>query len=219
MRGGDAVEDFQKRKPLRLRGYDYRAAGYYFITICTAAHGEECLSTLSPAPSSPAPPAPPALTAWGIAVERAIRAIPAHYAHVAVDAYVIMPDHVHLLLAFQTPPTAAASPGEDGRQVAAPTGAVGAMINRPLAASPTTAPPAVAPPAAASPGEDGRQIAAPTANLSTVIQQFKRAVSRELSCSIWQKGYYDHIIRSDEDLQNARRYIQNNPLKWLLDRE
>ena len=187
-------------------------------------------------------------------MERAIRAIPAHYAHVAVDAYVIMPDHVHLLLAFQTPPTAAASPGEDGRQIAAPTGAVGAMINRPLAAppttapaaaspgedgrqiaapteavgaiinrplaaSPTTAPPAVAPPAAASPGEDGRQIAAPTANLSTVIQQFKRAVSRELSCSIWQKGYYDHIIRSDEDLQNARRYIQNNPLKWLLDRE
>lgn len=110
------------------------------------------------------------LTPWGIAVEGAIHEIPVHYPRVAVDLYVIMPDHVHMILG----PEAA---------------------------------------------EDGRQVAAPTAKLSTVIQQFKRAVSRAVGEPIWQKGYYDHVIRNDEDLQNTRQYIQGNPLKWILDRE
>src|SRR3972149_3059421 len=35
----------------------------------------------------------------------------------------------------------------------------------------------------------------------------------------WQRNYYEHIIRNEDELQKIREYIQNNPLKWHLDRE
>ena len=62
----------------------------------------------------------------------------------------------------------------------------------------------------------GRQIAAPTP-LSNVIQQMKRITSKQAGISLWQKGFYDHVIRNDEDLANVRQYIRNNPLKWIQD--
>lgn len=36
---------------------------------------------------------------------------------------------------------------------------------------------------------------------------------------VWQRGYYDHVIRSDHDLAETRQYIRNNPQKWTLDKE
>ncbi|HYL82626.1 MAG TPA: transposase, partial [Candidatus Angelobacter sp.] len=36
---------------------------------------------------------------------------------------------------------------------------------------------------------------------------------------LWQRGYYEHIIRSGEDLKNIQRYIMENPMMWALDRE
>ena len=65
---------------------------------------------------------------------------------------------------------------------------------------------------------DGRQIAAPT-SISTVIQQLKRAVSRTAGQSVWQKSFYDHVIRNDLDLSDTRQYILNNPLKRTLDKD
>ena len=67
-------------------------------------------------------------------------------------------------------------------------------------------------------GPDERQIAAPTP-LSNVIQQMKRITSKQAGISLWQKGFYDHVIRNDEDLANVRQYIRNNPLKWIQDKD
>ncbi len=57
------------------------------------------------------------------------------------------------------------------------------------------------------------------------MAQFKSVTSKriqaELSASgpVWQRGYYDHVIRDERDLYRIRRYIANNPTKWALDRE
>lgn len=110
------------------------------------------------------------LTPLGRIVDETIRAIPDHYPGISVDQYIIMPDHVHLILAL--------------RHI----------------------------------GPDGRQIAAPTP-LSNVIQQMKRITSKQAGISLWQKGFYDHVIRNDEDLANVRQYIRNNPLKWIQDKD
>ena len=67
-------------------------------------------------------------------------------------------------------------------------------------------------------GPDGRQIAAPTP-LSKVIQQMKRIASKQAGVPLWQKGFYDHVIRNDVDLANDRQYILNNPLKWIEDKD
>ncbi len=52
-----------------------------------------------------------------------------------------------------------------------------------------------------------------TAALSKVINAVKSLSSKRFGTSLWQRGYYDHIIRNDTDLNERRTYIQNNPLK------
>lgn len=57
------------------------------------------------------------------------------------------------------------------------------------------------------------------APIPKIIHAVKVLSTKELGESIWQEHYYDHIIRSQRDLENTRQYIRNNPLKWLLSRE
>lgn len=52
-----------------------------------------------------------------------------------------------------------------------------------------------------------------------IIGQMKRAVSKYAGISLWQKSYYDHVIRNDEDYLETWKYIEENPLKWRLNRE
>ena len=59
-------------------------------------------------------------------------------------------------------------------------------------------------------------------SLSTIVNHFKGGVTRfarknGMALFQWQKGFYDHIIRNENDLHRIRTYIQNNPLKWELD--
>ena len=61
-------------------------------------------------------------------------------------------------------------------------------------------------------GLDGRMISAPT--VSTIIGSMKRWVSRQVGKSIWQKSFYDHIIRNQQDYNAVWEYIENNPLKY-----
>lgn len=65
------------------------------------------------------------------------------------------------------------------------------------------------------PPENGRPQAAPT--LSRIINQFKGAVTKAVGRAIWQKGYYDHVIRNDTDYLRVWDYIQTNPAKWQED--
>ena len=63
----------------------------------------------------------------------------------------------------------------------------------------------------------GRMISAPT--VSSVIGSMKRWVSRQVGRPVWQKSFYDHGIRNQRDYDEIWQYIENNPLKWLLDRK
>ena len=61
---------------------------------------------------------------------------------------------------------------------------------------------------------DGRIISAPT--VSTVIGSMKRWVSKQLGRSVWQKSFYDHGIRNQQDYLEIWGYIEHNPLKYAL---
>ena len=160
-----------QRKCLRLEAYDYSQPGYYFITVCTRERKQEVLCSIEPAVGAIINRPPRiSLTPLGRIVDETIRAIPDHYPGILVDQFIIMPDHVHLILSF--------------RNI----------------------------------GPDGRQIAAPTP-LSKIIQQMKRIASKQAGVPLWQKGFYDHVIRNDVDLANVRQYIRNNPLKWIEDKD
>lgn len=62
----------------------------------------------------------------------------------------------------------------------------------------------------------GRPLAAPT--ISTVINQTKGIVSKRAGFSVWQKGFYDHVIRSEQDYLDIWTYIEGNPGKWAEDK-
>ena len=64
--------------------------------------------------------------------------------------------------------------------------------------------------------EDGRMISAPT--VSTVVGSMKRWVSKQIGRSIWQKSFYEHGIRNQQDYDEIWEYIENNPLKYMQKR-
>lgn len=64
-------------------------------------------------------------------------------------------------------------------------------------------------------GNDGRTQFAPT--LSRMIKQFKGSVSKQIGYSIWQKSFYDRIIRNENEYLKIWEYIENNPLSWEND--
>ena len=63
--------------------------------------------------------------------------------------------------------------------------------------------------------QNGRTAFAPT--VSRIIKQFKGKITKEVGFSIWQKSFYDHIIRDETDYLRIRDYIEYNPDKWTED--
>ena len=55
--------------------------------------------------------------------------------------------------------------------------------------------------------------------MSSFVVGFKSNVSRKIGFSIWQRNYYEHIIRDEKELNKYRQYIKNNPSKWDEDEE
>ena len=86
--GWISMPDLQKRKPLRLKEYDYSADGAYFLTVCTA--DRKCI--LSRIITDDLGTADVELTEYGMVAEAYIKTIP------GIDRYVIMPNHIHLII-------------------------------------------------------------------------------------------------------------------------
>ncbi len=161
--------DLPKRKQIRLPDFDYSSPGAYFVTICTK--DRRCmLSDISVGADALGGPCL-TLTETGQIVERYILST-GNIAGLSVDQYVIMPNHVHLLLRIGK--TDAASEG-----------------GPPRASAPT---------------------------LSDAVGALKRLVNREAGRNIWQRGYYEHVIRNEHDYREIWEYIENNPAKWAEDR-
>lgn len=92
--------DWPVRKRNRMAHFDYSACGVYFITVCTADRKKlfwsDCTQWENLDVSRYAPTVP--LSAYGRIVRDAIEKIPQIYPAIALDRYVVMPDHIHLLL-------------------------------------------------------------------------------------------------------------------------
>jgi len=66
----------------------------------------------------------------------------------------------------------------------------------------------------------------PSKTIGAIVRGFKSATTKQINqfrnapgLSVWQRNYYEHIIRNENDLNRIREYIINNPLKWELDDE
>ena len=228
--------DRPERKNPRLRGWDYGAGGTYFVTFCTSAH-RPVLSSIRRGDPCGRPPL--VLTPLGECVAEAIA-----LTGVRVEHQVIMPNHVHLLLTLERAATRAAptgagtqaatriAPADGQTRVAARIVPTGAGTQADARVAPADSGPradARVAPADSGPQADAR--VAPTDSGPRAAAELGRLVGGVKSRSVhlaagrgleagrlWQRGYYDHIVRSENDFLRIWTYIDNNPLRWELDR-
>ena len=149
-----------RRASLRLQGFDYAQSGVYFVTICVkdrkCLFGEVAYGGM-------------VANRVGAAVGTSWSELPEMFPGLALDAFVVMPNHLHGLVVFD-----------------------GVM----------------------------------SFDLSAVIQAYKSLSTRGVNAMLgspgghlWHRGFYEHIVRNDADLDRIRQYIAENPIRWALDEE
>ena len=181
--------DQPKRKPIRLPDYDYSAPGAYFVTICT--HERRCILSSITVGEGLAPPEI-TLTPIGKIVEEQILAIPKRYPAVSIDTFVIMPNHIHLIVSIHED-AGGASPSPAADTVFRAGGAY----------------------------SKGTQNSSTTLfDVVRVLKSLTTRLSRgELEgFLLWQRSYHEHVIRNRRDYQEIWEYIDANPAKWAEDR-
>ena len=130
------------------------------------------------------------LNIYGQIVNECWRAIPDHFPNVELGAYIVMPNHVHGIIVINDRADASAS-ARRGTIYRAPT----EQFGKPIIGS-----------------------------IPTIIRTFKAAVTRRIgrelnATGIWQRNYYEHVIRNHEDWDRIHRYIESNPSMWTDDDE
>lgn len=165
------------RRSIRLPNVDYAAPGDYFLTIVThqRAHlfGEILDDKLRPSPA-------------GQIVERAWHALPDFFDNLKLDAFVVMPDHLHGIVwitddaglqtlgcNFKAP-----APLEDWH--ATESGSLGAIVQ----------------------------------NFKSITTRKINQRRKTPQCKVWLRNYWERIVRDEAALRAIRRYIEMNPAKW-----
>jgi putative transposase len=214
------MTDNKNRKSIRIKGYDYSQNGAYFVTICT--HNKQCLFGQVESGKM-------VLNKLGLLVEGVWRDISKHYESVLIDEFVVMPNHVHGVICLQDGWAQLGVINHAPTQVAhdANVGARLGVINH----APTQNDANVGAQFIAPEINPAAQFIAPTTNLTSptlgeVVRAFKARASQASktiravdSKILWQRNYYEHIVRGEPDLHAIREYINNNPKQWHLDRE
>lgn len=141
--------ELPQRKKIRVGEYDYSQCGAYFVTICTQ-NRRPILSNIVP-------------KRYGQIVERYLRNA------AEIEKYVIMPDHIHMLIRLE---------------------------------------------------EQGAEKRSPQASrIASIVRSIKTLTTKEIGEPIFQRSYYDHVIRNQRDYNEIWEYIENNPRKWMLTRQ
>ena len=178
------------RRSIRLAEYDYAIAGSYFVTI--GIDGQtRVLGQVRRGQTK--------LSQLGEIAKRSWQEIPEHFPSVMLDEFVIMPNHLHGIIVQW---------GDAGTACRAPTDRREAAVSfAPLVKE----------------GQTQERFSQPVrGSLPTIVRSFKSAVTKTAReqglwgrWPLWQRGYYEHIIRRAEPLDEIRRYIRENPNRWM----
>ncbi len=173
-----------QRKSPRLQGYDYRQDGAYFVTICTAHRehrfGEICGSLIH-------------LNAVGEIADQELARIPEYWQTVALDLFVVMPNHIHAIIVIDTPFLSCAMPSTNAPKPDARDAKSDAQKRVPML---------------------GQIVGNYKAGVTRLSRQ---RLLVEDSAPLWQERYHDHIIRDERGLEYIRHYIIENPTRWQAD--
>ena len=181
------------RRSIRLKDYDYSKAGAYFVTICT--WNKECiLGEIDDEKMK--------LNEYGeIVFEEWYRSSEIRK-EIGMDAFVIMPNHIHGIVIINDTITEQYNVGANGCSPIENENMVHVEVN-------------------------GRPpLRMKSKSISSFIAGFKSSVTKRINqirntpgFPVWQRNYYEHIIRNEKELNAIREYIMYNPLRWNEDTE
>lgn len=189
----------KNRKSIRLQSYDYSQSGWYFVTIC--AHNRECIFGEIQNEKM-------VLNDIGKIVKNNLNKLKKRF-NIDIDCFVIMPNHVHIILVIDSVVEAYHDVSEN---------VVGVSFMKPESVKSNSEPEAFK--IAKSYRHMGLMNQTPT--LGYIVRYFKGKTSYELHANgfnvkIWQRNYYERIIRNERELEKIRRYIYLNPIMWQKD--
>lgn len=185
--------DIHHRRSIRLCGYDYSQAGFYFVTICTQGRhhlfGDIVDGTVQ-------------FTDAGEMVRTVWEGIPSHYPGVEIDQFVVMPNHFHgIAVIVGAGPRACLNGDGQPEQKGQPH-----PIGQPRGVAPTGY------------------------SLPDVVHRFKTMTTKKyvdgvkshgwqrFDGKLWQRNYWEHIVRNEQELFRIRQYIETNPVQWENDK-
>ena len=184
--------EIHHRRSIRLKGYDYSRAGAYFVTICI--QDRTCLFGGINGGKM-------VLNDAGYMVQSIWNELPIHYPGVKIDQFIVMPNHIHgIIILSDVGAGAPACPNAEQSQ----------GIER-------------------LEGRGNHGGIAPTMSLPDVVHRFKSFTNTKYIIGVkqhnwqrfpgklWQRNYYEHIIRNEDELNRIREYIMNNPARWAED--
>jgi putative transposase len=190
--------EIHHRRSIRLRGYDYSQPGGYYVTLCAQGkkhlfgrivEGEMQRNEL------------------GDYIARCWQWLARQYPYVELDEWVVMPNHLHGIIVIT-------GTGVSGSALAVPNGRSGG-------GSPTA-------PTVQNGKSGGGSRTAPTKckPLGRLVGAFKTVSAHHFnevhgtpSSQLWQRDFYEHVIRNEDELNKIREYIRTNPLRWDSDPE
>ena len=188
------------RKIIRLAEYDYNVDGVYFITICSKNREKIFSEIKTEKHSDGSDTINVELTDVGKTAEKYILSSE-RIDGVKIDDYVIMPNHIHIIVALEC------SGSKNCGTSRAPSPTASLCNNADEFNGGTSRAPS--PTASHTPAN---------AKLPRVIAAFKRLCNKETGYNVFQRSYMEHIIRDFDDYVIRKNYIKNNPIRWIEDK-
>jgi len=180
------------RRSIRLKGYDYSQAGLYFVTICC----QDRICRFGIVENGEM-----VLNEFGAIAYHEWVKLPERFPQFELDAFQIMPNHMHGIISLK-PVGATLAVAQNGRVAQNDAGAQN--------------------------GVDIRAGVNPAPTVSNIVGAYKSLVANgclkisksknETMGKLWQRNYYEHIIRDSQSYQRISAYIINNPAKWQDDK-
>ncbi|MFC1485140.1 transposase [bacterium] len=176
------------RRSIRLKNYDYSSQGAYFVTICVNEREYLFGNILNECM---------VLNDAGRMIQTVWNEIPKYYSGIDIDYFQIMPNHIHGIILVGAGPCACPEYASTGQPQSK---------GQPQGVAPTVL------------------------SLCDVVHRFKTMTTKRycdgvkqkkwqiFNKKLWQRNYYEHIIRNENELNKIREYISNNPLNWNTDK-
>lgn len=219
--------EIHHRRSIRLRGYDYSASGFYFITVCVQ-HKEPLLGEIIAGAMT--------LNDVGRLVTDVWQQLPQRYPNVDLDEYVVMPNHIHGIIVINNADTVVGAdpcvcPVPKFKTCSEKPGGH-AGLGMPGGHTGPGMPGGHTGPEKQGGHTGPERLGGHTGPpLPRVIQWFKTMTTNRYIHGVkhrnwapfpgrfWQRNYYERIIRNETELHNIRQYIRDNPQNWQSDSE